>query len=65
MDFVIKISIVKIGILITITVAMLSVVPFFSLEIKLLFIGLVVVFDMWVFLIETIKTHLVNPLPEP
>lgn len=65
MDFVMKISIVKVGILITIIVALLSVIPSFSLEIRLLFIGLVVVFDMWVFLIETVKTHLVNTLPEP
>ncbi len=63
-DFIMKISIVKVGISTTIVAAILSIAPFLSLEIKLMFVGVVVVFDMWVFLIETIKTHLVNTLSE-
>ena len=63
-DFVMKVPIVSIGIAATIFTAILAIVPAIPLEAKLLFVSSVVLFNMWVFLMETIKTHLVNTLPE-
>lgn len=34
------------------------------IEIKIVISGVIILLDMWIFLIETIKTHLVNRLPE-
>jgi glycosyltransferase involved in cell wall biosynthesis len=59
-----RIPIVPIAILLTIlSFLLLFLIPEKHQGTKLFISGAVIIFDMWVFLIETIKTHLVNRLP--
>ena len=54
---------------IVIMVNLITIISFFYLsdnylKYEIVLAGTVILLDMWIFLIETIKTHLINPLPE-
>lgn len=60
-----KLPIVPLAIIVTILgFIQLFLIPEEHLGTKLFISSIVIIFDMWVFLMETIKTHLVNVLPE-
>ena len=60
-----RLPIVMYAILLTVlSFVALFVIPDKHLGTKLAIVSAVIVFDVWVFLIETIKTHLVNRLPD-
>ena len=62
--FVMRLPLVLLGGAITFLAAFIIVLGIFQPEIELFIVGEAAIFDIWVFLIETIKTHLVNTLPE-
>ena len=63
--FVRKFPITPIGIFLTAVIfVLLFLIPDFHLGTKLFLASAVIIFDMWVFLMETIETHLINRLPE-
>lgn len=60
-----KLPITPIGILVTIIAfAFLFIIPDIHLGTKLLLASAAIIFDVWVFLMETIETHLINRLSE-
>jgi hypothetical protein len=59
-----NLPLVLFGAIITILAALCVTVPSFTPEVELFVVGVAAIFNIWVFLIETIKTHLVNTLPE-
>lgn len=63
--FINKLPVVIIAILMTmVSFVALFLIPAEHLGTKLAITAAVMIFDVWVFLIETIKTHLVNRLPD-
>ncbi len=46
----------------TLSFASLFIIPNTHLGTKLFIVSMVIIFDLWVFLIETIKTHLINSI---
>ncbi len=63
-DLIQKVSIVALAIFLTILVfLLLLVLPTRYSELKIIIVSIIMIFNMWVFLIETIKTHLINRLP--
>lgn len=57
-------TIVSKVVVVTLTIALLvAIIPDTRLGTKLLLVSIVVIIYMWLFLIETIKTHLINRLP--
>jgi hypothetical protein len=60
-----KFPITPIGIFLTIMIFfLLFLIPDIHLGTKLLLASAVIIFDMWIFLMETIETHLINRLPD-
>jgi glycosyltransferase involved in cell wall biosynthesis len=58
-----RLPLVKVGAAITLTFLLtVSNIIHLGSEITILFAGIVILYDMWIFFIETIKTHLVNSL---
>ena len=63
-EFVMGLPLVLFGGAITFFAVFIIVLDVFGPEIELFIVGEAAIFDIWVFLIETVKTHLVNTLPE-
>lgn len=64
-DFLLRFRLVPLTAIITLVIAGLAYfIPDSRLGTKLFFVSLVGLLFMWIFLIETIKTHLVNRLPD-
>ncbi len=60
-----KLSIVLLAVILTlVALIFVLVIPSGYSELKIISISIVMIFDVWVFLIETIKTHLINRLPD-
>jgi len=64
-EFLIQFRLVPITLVVTLIVLILAIIiPGSRLGTKLFFVSIIGIIFMWIFLIETIKTHIVNKLPD-